>query len=171
MAEIVTVRLIVVDDKFFTRSKSGTVWGTIYFKIANGFFPDNGWTDMVVPFSCAWLEALIRIANGSTSKEKVRFMDGPFSLDLLANSAGLVEIRFAHKDMLQHSAKTEIDDLLENAISVGEQLRMSCKQRGWPDDDSDTTALAIATKQASEVFQKLKRSRTPRCNPKQHLIS
>lgn len=39
------VLLVVQEDEFFTRSKHGTIWGTVYFQIGeNEFFPGQGWT-------------------------------------------------------------------------------------------------------------------------------
>jgi hypothetical protein len=64
-----TLRLTVVDDKFFTRSKSGAIWGRVYFEIGDSFFPDKGWTDLIAAFTTAWLEALTRIATGSVPRE------------------------------------------------------------------------------------------------------
>jgi hypothetical protein len=37
------VLLVVHEDEFFARSKSGTIWGTVYFQIGeNEFFPGKG---------------------------------------------------------------------------------------------------------------------------------
>ncbi len=73
------VFLVVKEDQSFARSKSGTIWGTIYFQIGdNQFFPGKGWTDMVAAFVAAWLEGLVRVTNGTVANQRVHFFDGPF---------------------------------------------------------------------------------------------
>ena len=151
-----TLRLVTIADEFFKRSASGTVWGRVYFESDGQFFPDSGWTDMVVPFSSAWLEALTRIASGSTDRETVWFMDGPFRLDLSMTSSGLLEITFVHKEAVKESTKASIEELLQDAISVGKQLVTSCKERGWPDSDDDIKCLVTATEQGVTALKKVR---------------
>ncbi len=154
-----TIRLITIDDEFFKRSASGTVWGRVYFETGGQFFPDSGWTDMVVPFSSAWLEALIQIASGSTDKETVWFMDGPFRVHLTMTSSGLLEIAFVHKEAVKKSVTTTIEELLEDAVSVGKQLLTICKERGWPNSDNDVKVLMTATEQGIKTLEKVRRRR------------
>ncbi len=111
---------------------------------------------MVVPFSSAWLEALTRIASGSTDRETVWFMDGPFRLDLSMTSSGLLEITFVHKEAVKESTKASIEELLQDAISVGKQLVTSCKERGWPDSDDDIKCLVTATEQGVTALKKVR---------------
>src|SRR5712691_6270066 len=114
-----SLRLTVVDDKFFTRSQSGTIWGRVYFEIGDHFFPDNGWTDIVVAFSSAWLEALIRIGTESASRERVWFMDGPFVIDISAEGGhGLLGLSFLYKEAVRESTGARLRDLLQNAIAA-----------------------------------------------------
>jgi hypothetical protein len=41
------VLLVVQEDEFFSRSKHGTTWGTVYFQIGESeFFPGQGWTEL-----------------------------------------------------------------------------------------------------------------------------
>lgn len=147
-----TLKLVFVEDRFFTRSDSGTVWGSVYFENDDGFaFPGRGWTDMAVPFASAWTEALVRLAGDSAVREIVWFMDGPYSLCLSPKPDRQLEVDFQHKEIVKHSATVRMEQLLENAIFVNEQLLTSCRQRGWPDLDRDTLALATATNQAVEA--------------------
>ncbi len=85
------VFLVVKEDQFFARSKSGTIWGTIYFQIGDSqFFPGKGWTDMVAAFVAAWLEALVRVTNGTEVNKRVHFFDGPFAVDFSVALKGQV---------------------------------------------------------------------------------
>lgn len=137
------VQMKAVDDKFFTRSKSGAIWGRVYFEIGNEAFPDSGWTDLVTSFSQAWLEALTRIASGAETKERAWFMDGPFAVDIFANGGDLLKLTFLHREAAKQSAEADVGDLLENAITVSKQVLGSCKKRGWADRDVSNLEEAI----------------------------
>jgi hypothetical protein len=72
------VLLVVEEGEFFSRSKSGTIWGTLYFQVGdNQFFPQKGWTDLVAGFVASWLAGLLRVTGGTRDKERVCFFDGP----------------------------------------------------------------------------------------------
>lgn len=146
------MRLLLDDNEFLTRSQGGTVWGKVYFKLGDQFFPEHDWTDMVVAFAGAWLEALIRIANQSTKRETVWFLDGPFSISLFVASEHALEITFLHKDAVKHSTNELIANLLKDAVSTGSQLLRRCKQNGWLDHDTET--LQIALEKGSTLLKK-----------------
>jgi hypothetical protein len=150
------IRLNIADDQFMTRSKNSTIWGRVYFENGDQFFPEQCWTDMVVAFSRAWLDALIRLATRSSRHEQVRFMDGPFQIDMSAGSKNVLELNLIHKDAAEQSAKATIEELLQNALSISNALLGICQQRGWPEDDFETKALANTTKQGTAVLANLK---------------
>lgn len=142
------------DDEFFTRSQSGAIWGRLYFELRDEAFPDRGWTDLVAGFAAAWLDALIRIAGGSKTQERVWFMDGPFAVEVLANNAhDLLKVTFLHKEAVKQSAEANVRELLENAISVSEEVLVSCKKRGWA--DTDVSNLEKAVQRGVEVLRGL----------------
>jgi len=132
------VSLVVKDDQFLTRSKHGTIWGTIYFHISdNTFFPGTGWTDLVAAFVRVWLDQLQRIARRTTTKERVPFFDGPLFVDLSVLPEGLVELRFIHKEEVKTTVTVSILDLLRNAESAAESLLSMCYRKGWSNQDTE----------------------------------
>ncbi len=132
---------MIEDDKFFARSKNGTIWGTIYFQIGdNQFFPGKGWTDMVAPFVAAWLEALVRVTHGTAVNQRVHFFDGPFAVDFSAPQKGQVNLSFLHNEESKLSTVAEVQQLRAHAASVGQELLSACQRRGW--SDRDTAAIA-----------------------------
>ena len=149
-------RLKIVDDESLTCSKSGPIWGRIYFENGDRFFPEQGWTDMVVAFSNAWVEALVRMAMGASREETIRFIDGPFQVTLSATDNSVVEVRLVHKETIEQSTQVMIEDLLQNSVSSSKVLLGICQQRGWF-DDADTQALAGAMKRGEELLAKLKK--------------
>jgi hypothetical protein len=129
-----TVRLLVFDDELLSRSKSGTVWGRIFFDLGAQSFPDNGWSDLVVVVTNAWIEGLLRIKAHTTETTKVSFMDGPLLVSISPTGSGLVQLDFIHKDCVKHSAITSFDELLQDAISAGKNLLDICRHHGWSSD-------------------------------------
>jgi hypothetical protein len=147
MAEIVTVRLIALDDKFFNRTKLGTIGGTIYFQIDDSqFFPEKGWTDMPLAVSRDWLSVLLQIAEGATIKDRARFFDGDLAVDVSARGTDVVLLDFLHDEKIKTSVVAKAPGLLENAVSVTEELVVRCRQRGW--NNGDTEALPSLIKRA-----------------------
>jgi len=147
-------QLKVTDDRFLTRSQSGAIWGSVYFEVDGTAFPDCGWTDLVAGFLAAWLEALTRIARGSSSKERVQFMDGPFAVDISAAGNDLLELAFLHNEVVTRAAEGNAIDLLENAIAVSQQLVANFQERGW--SGRDVNNLKAAAGRGKKVL------RTPR---------
>ena len=126
-----SVRLMVFDDDQLHRAKSGAVWGRIYFDLGDRTFPDKGWTDMVVAFLNAWLESLIRIAEGTSHREKVAFFDGPLSVDISSKDSPLATLDFIHKDVWRDSIVENTQELVRNSLSTGEALLDICRLHGW----------------------------------------
>jgi|SRR5580704_4319058 hypothetical protein len=138
--------LVVEENKFFTRSKSGAIWGTVYFQIGdNQFFPQKGWTDLVAAFVAAWLEGLLRVTGGIGEKARVHFFDGPFAVDIFLPQKGFVNLSFVHREKSELSEVVEVKHLLAHADFVARELLSKCKHQGW--NDKDTEALAALIKQ------------------------
>ena len=74
------VFLVIGEDRFFGRSKSGAIWGTIDFQIGdNQFFPGKGRTDLVAAFVAGWLDGLLLVTTGTVENQRVQFFDSPFA--------------------------------------------------------------------------------------------
>jgi hypothetical protein len=140
------VLLVVEESEFFTRSKSGAIWGTVYFQIGdNQFFPQKGWTDLVAAFLASWLEGLRRVTGGIVGTERVHFFDGPFAVDISLTEKGLLNLSFVHKEKSELSKVVEVKQLLAHSASVARELFSKCEHKGW--NNQDTVALAALIKQ------------------------
>ena len=133
------VLLVAEDDKLFTRSKSGAIWGTVYFQIGESeFFPDQGWTDLVAAFVGAWIDGLVRVAEGTSNQERIPFFDGPFAVDISMPQKGFVDLNFIRADKSLFSKTVEIRHLLAQAKSVARELLSRCQKRQWSNPDTET---------------------------------
>lgn len=144
--EWLDVLLVVQEDEFFTRSRSGAIWGTIYFQIGeNQFFPGQGWTDLVAAFVLVWVEGLLRIAQGVSKKESIPFFDGPWAVDISMPEKGLVNLSFVRDEKPVLSKTVDIKHLMAHGHSVACELLSKCERRQW--SNGDTEALARVVKQ------------------------
>jgi len=151
MAEMTSIRVRVIIDEFFTRSKSGAVWGRIYFEIGDDqFFPNKEWTDLVAAFSRGWLAGLLQIADRATTKERIPFYDGPFFVDASVSGPGVLDLKFCREEVVKHSASAGLRDSLQDAISISEQLLGHCRSRGWA--NADTEILETLVTQGTRVL-------------------
>jgi hypothetical protein len=151
------VRLLAIDDEFFTRSELGTVGGTIYFQIGEDqFFPEKGWTDLIIGFSRVWLEAVLRIAEGSVLKDDAPFFDGPLAVNISVSGPGVAQLDFFHRENIKLTTSARIQDLLENALAVANFLLKICHEKGW--GDNDTEALAALMKRGFQTLSGLQSS-------------
>jgi|SRR5882762_3666486 len=138
------VRLLATDDEFFTRSELGTIGGTIYFQIGEDqFFPEKGWTDLIIGFSRVWLEALLRIADGSVVNENAPFFDGPLAVNISVSGPGVAQLDFIHREAVKFTTSARIQGLLENALAVANFLLKICHEKGWRDKDTEVLATLM----------------------------
>jgi Immunity protein 31 len=129
---------LIVDTKSLRRSQAGSVFGTIFLRVANDCFPAPGWTDLATAFVGAWLDALVKIASESSRDEAVYLMDGPYSIVLYARAPQLLTVRCFRNGTgpeLALSATADVAGLLENAIAVGTAIVAEYRNRNWSDGD------------------------------------
>lgn len=144
MAKIALIRLTTQIDQFFTRAKSGAIWGRVYFEVGEGlFFPNQEWTDLVVAFEKDWLRTTLALADREFVSASVPFYDGPFRVEMTATDNGIVDLRFLRVDDIRYTGRANIHDLLDNALTVASQLISNCIERKWSNDDTDDLATLI----------------------------
>ncbi len=138
------VLLVVEEDKFFTRAKSGAIWGTVYFQIGDSqFFPQRGWTDLLVGFVAAWLQGLLRVTRGIVEKERVEFYDGPFAIEISIAQEGHLNLNFVHQEKSELSKLVDARHMLAQSDSVGKELLAKCEHKGWNNKDIETLSAII----------------------------
>ena len=139
-----TTKLVArTDDKFFTKSKYGAIWGTIYFQIESEFFPSGGWIDLTIAFATLWFDLLLRIERGELQEDQIRFFDGPFSVRATAGDSKSVQLSFIHKDAVKVSASAKLQELLREAALTSRDLQEACSARHWSNVDTDRLKALI----------------------------
>jgi len=147
---MVTVLLVSSYDEFFVRSKSGAIWGRIYFRIGDSeFFPEKGWTDLVVAFLRGWLGSLLKLSEGTLKADTVDFYDGPLNVGIRATGHGVAELAFTHREKVILYVSANLRALLENSLDVAQELLAQCQEKSWTNDDTAAlTILALETERA-----------------------
>ena len=133
-ARTAEVKLLVFDDELLSRTRSGTVWGRVYFEFDHQFFPGEGWSDLAVAFVVPWLEAITRIATAASKTEIVDFMDGPASVAISTIAQGSIKLDFLHRAIVRHSVVASVRQVLRSAITAAEELVAICNHHGWSGD-------------------------------------
>ena len=146
----------VVDPATFERKKIGPVWGTIFFQSEHGCFPAAGWSDIVVPIINEWLAVMNRVAAGMSGTHELRFMDGSFLMTVRRIDEASVFLKLVddHPTKLTAEVSANLSMLLENAITVGEQVQKECHAREWR--DRDTASLSNELRRATIARRILK---------------
>jgi hypothetical protein len=98
----------------------------------------RGWTDLVVAFVGAWMEGLVRVAEGTSKQERILFFDGPFEVDISMPQKGVVNLSFVRNEKSVLSKTVEIKHLLVHGQSVARELLSQCEKRRWSDADTET---------------------------------
>ena len=95
----------------------------------------------MVVVTTAWVDALVKMAEGTTETANVFFMDGPAAIHLSLLQPGLVKLEFHHKEKIKLSLDASVDALLRDAVSAGQKLLGFCEFHGWA-ADHDCSRLA-----------------------------
>ncbi|MBL8217092.1 MAG: hypothetical protein JNK87_40605 [Bryobacterales bacterium] len=138
------------DPGSFRCSESGTISGEFYLGVDDAFFPEERWNDLVLPMASAWLHAIQNLLNGTSWRQRVRFMDGPFWADLAMTKEGVVAVKLVESrlrgDLIRHSVEVDPSLLLQDALAMAIQVLEECRARGWR--NSDAVALARQLREA-----------------------
>jgi hypothetical protein len=130
---------LVIDCQQFERTNSGGVFGPIHLQMDEYSFPRKEWTDFVLAFVRAWIEALIDIGMNSTDRAQVWFMDGPFTVDISRGDQAFVEILLLQSsregNVVLKSIEAGLFPLLQNAKDISEAVLLECSRRGWSSND------------------------------------
>lgn len=126
---------ILVDTTSIERTGSGTVVGKIYLDVHEAFFPERGWFDFPVVILQWWLEALARLSSGASRREELRFMDGPFWVEIEVGS-DVVSYRLV--GLADEPVGTlSLEAFRREALAAGRQLVEACDASGWSSVDID----------------------------------
>lgn len=112
-----------VDVRTVRVRSEGLATGDIAITLNGQQFPAEGWNDFVVPVYAAWTGALARLLRGSTTSERVVFMDGPYELLLTRVDDETICVNGVEEFPAQK--------LAENAVLFAHQLHEVCQAQRY----------------------------------------
>jgi hypothetical protein len=122
---------IVIDPSTLRIGAAGPSTGEIWLAIDNVAFPAVGWNDFVVVILEAWIAAVLRIVRGSTTGQRVHFMDGPYEVELVGEQEGTVRIHaFAARGTERVRTEVRTIVLVADLLAAGDALASECKRIG-----------------------------------------
>lgn len=111
-------------------ARSGAIWGNIWVDFAGYSFPEEGWNDMPVAFLVELFDAVSSAGRGKGVRQRVRFFDGPFWLDLTGQDGELITIA-ANAHGSDHASTVSVSDVSRSLAAVCGELVRVCLERGW----------------------------------------
>lgn len=109
-----------------------SIYGTLFIKIGEYFFPDKQWGDLVVGCLSMWLDNAISLCQSDRKyKEKFYFMDGPYYyiIEKINETKSLVS--FYSYDKLSNQIIVETKNISYEILKTAEQLFCwICKKTG-----------------------------------------
>ena len=103
-------------------------------------FPDARWTDFVVVVLTWWCQALRRLLAGERRPIEVRFMEGPYLVEIgpiVRELIHLVLIESRLKRIVTYEADVDARALIGSVLSAADTTISECRARGWWSDDAD----------------------------------
>jgi hypothetical protein len=135
---------IAVNPESVQLHSDGTVTGIAYWEIDGFVFPATDWNDFVLVLLECWSGAMIRILKGETAAEILHFMDGPFSIVVVAEK-GRFRLEFVDRvkrieknviafvtrdeDELRHAIVHSVNSLYGCCLSLGVTEENLCRLR------------------------------------------
>lgn len=136
------------------RSKRGLITGVIYLDLISSQFPDDRWNDHPVVLLSWWLDRLNAILSSVTSRVELRFMDGPFGLEIKRLHAGNYHLQTLERDIPTHVTnveKVKISALLDGALKHSRDIASVCAQHNWNDSDIETLSKTVQHVQRTKL--------------------
>ena len=142
---------LTIPKESLHRSKSGVIYGQVYFQLGTEAFPDPRWSDLAVAFVLAWIAAIVRLCGSRNGAERVRFMDGPYWVDLSKSTLnGDTVVVQMVVDRLKgpvasHSVTTSLGGLFSESVELAQEVLATCRAKGWNNSEIDELADRMNT--------------------------
>jgi hypothetical protein len=124
--------LIIVDTSSVEARAGAAATANLWLVIDGREFPSRGWNDVVVVVLSWWATALLRLFHGTSTQERVNFMDGPYTVEVSGPLAGMLRFRALEGSGRTHETALGGAPAVEFATSViaqGRQVLEACRRK------------------------------------------
>jgi hypothetical protein len=132
---------LVTDVEVLSVRHQGPAIAGIWLAIGNSPFPMAGWTDFVVVVLSWWAAALVRLLRNQSQRERVYFMDGPYSVELSKSQSERLHFRMfagAGGGREVAAAEVELNGFVNEVVHQSRRILDECKLRDWWSHDAET---------------------------------
>jgi hypothetical protein len=142
---------IIVDPKTIRSGGVGPATGDIWITLGQLAFPMKDWNDFVVVILEAWASALVRLLHGVSKHERLHFMDGPYVVEIVCLSEGVLQLRAIESGRHEKACvDARALPLVESLLAGSEGILSACRDKGcWSTDAERLNAfLPVLQKEA-----------------------
>lgn len=130
---------VLVDVESLNRSAHGQVSGIVYVEIDGIPFPERQWSDSIIVVLASWLEALNNLATGISPRTSLRFMDGPFRIDVQGGGdcVHVSAVDGRRGETLVNETDEDLAAMRTATRMAAAQVLQGCSQKTWWSPDID----------------------------------
>ena len=144
--------VIRCDLSTLRKSDTGSITASICVELDGYLFPNKAWSDFGVVILAWWLRSLNRLARGDRLAE-LRFMDGPFLLQLTAVDRNKCSIECMQESLtttVLGTGEGRILDLLAETERVAAEVLEASVEKRWHTPDLELLREEIDKSVASQ---------------------
>lgn len=129
-------------------SRAGVVYAGLRLRLNDVLFPHAEWTDFAVVVLTWWVRAALRLLEPAPTRVEVRFMEGPFLVELQAQTRSTWRLKLvetARSSAPGVEATVAALPLLRSIVRTSEDALALCRSRGWWSSDAESLDHALSS--------------------------
>lgn len=128
-------------------SKAGLVFAGLRLRMNNLRFPHEDWTDFIIVVLDWWVAAALRLLRKEAATVEVRFMEGPYLVEIQAQTDRVWKIRLVEagsRTYVQSEATIEALPLIRSILSASDDALALCRKRCFWSSDAESLDRALS---------------------------
>lgn len=129
---------IIFDPKSLRQSRMGAITAIVYLDFGHIRFPEERWSDFVVVLACWWLEAIRNLENNNGKPAVLRFMDGPYWVDIARLEKNILRLQCTDEYVqfrVCHEHSSSLDELGRVVRQFAKEVLVACDMAGYRSHD------------------------------------
>ena len=131
---------VILDARNASRTAAGVVCTGLVLRIDAKDFPERGWTDFSVAVLSSFVDAVVSLLQ-ERPRVSVRFMEGPFRIDLTRESNEawrIVVVETGERETILNDSVIDARALMASLVEAAEEALLLCRMREWWSSDAES---------------------------------